>query len=337
MFTNIRSQKNPSHRPGFRTAAERMSENVANLKPLKKNSFVEKSVTLADGEIFKFNSFIAMKADNDVPVLKNDECYAGDMGSAQTTGKFILLSNFLYFKHKNYRSNLDFAGKEPTEEILDARIMEVINVIQSNLLHPFVQEIHLLVFEQEAVDFLKRIDFQNSKKLVIKLTSEPVTMKLEILYASKCLKNRIIAMSHQDNKFGAGWERFNPDILHQKKIMYALTRHSAFNSSCKGAKGSANCDPGYPYLGSHDTFIFDVRNGFTSDELKPMDTVTPNLSGMENVFIWMFKAKLGFNVLNPCPILNVHHHHCVPIRDKNRRRVNTGATTGWAGYTDKLE
>ena len=296
-----------------------------------------KNITLADGEIFKFNSYIAMNVTNNVSVLKDDECYAGNIGSEMKMGRFALLSNFVWYQHKIYKSNLEFVGKSPTDEIIDARIMEIVDVIQANILHPYVQEIHILVSEQEGIDFLKRIDFQNAKKLVLKFTmGESVTLKIQLLYASKCFKNRIVAISNQDNKFGTGWDKFNPEILHRKKIMYALTRHSAL-SRCKGSTGSASCDPGYPYLGSHDTFIFDVRHGFTSEELIPMDKISANLSGMENVLIWMFKTKLGFTVLNPCPILKVNHQHCVPIRDKNRTRVNTRGKSGGAEFTNMLQ
>ena len=302
----------------------------------RKNPFIGKNITLADGEIFKFNSYIALEVDNDITVLKSDQCYTGKARTENKTGKFVLLSNFVFFKHKNYRSNLHFAGKVPTTETLEARIMEIVDVIQANLLHPYIEEFYLFVSEQEAVDFLRRIEFQNGDKLVLKLTSTPVTLKIEILYASKCLKNRTIALSNQDNKFGTGWDHFNPDILRRNKILYALTRHSAL-SRCKGSTGSANCDPGYPYIGSHDTFIFNVRDGFTSEQLRAIDKVSANLPGMENVFMWMFETQLGFTVLNPCPILKVHHHHCVMIRDNNRRRINTGGKNAVAGFTHNLE
>lgn len=309
-------------------------------RPKKKNPFVvEKNVTLGSGEIFKFNFYIAMAANNNAVVLKNDECYyTGNREADVKKSKFVLLSNFVYYQHKNFKSKLvTIDGKSPTDEIIDARIMEIVDVIQANLLHPNIQEVHILISEQEGIDFLKRIGFQNAKKLVLKFTrGESVTLKLQLLYASKCLKNRIIAISNQDNKFGTGWDELNPDILRRKKIMYALTRHSAL-SRCKGSTHSANCDPGYRYIGSHDTFVLDVRNGFTSEELKPIDKVSANLAGMENLFIWMFETKLGFTVLNPCPILIVNHHHCVLIRDKNRRRVNTGGANRGACFTDELE
>ena len=156
----------------------------------------QKSITLPSGEIFRFKSYIAMAADNDASVLKTDECYTGHTISYMNEGKFVLLSNFVYYQIKNHKSNLGIDGKTPTDELIDARIMEIVDVIQENLLHPYIQEVHILVSEQEGIDFLKRINFQNAKKLVLKFTSgESVTLKLQLLYASKCFKNRTIAIS----------------------------------------------------------------------------------------------------------------------------------------------
>ncbi len=40
---------------------------------------------------------------------------------------------------------------------------------------------------------------------------------------------------------------------------------------------------------------------------------------MEHILVWMFRKKMGYTVLNPCLTLIVHHQHCVPLREKNRR------------------
>ena len=302
-----------------------------------KKNLVMKNITIEDGKIFKYPFFIEMEKENDVPVITNkDGCPDKSRASSSSKEKLHLVTNFLYIKHENYKANLYYGYGSVTDNVLDARIMEVLDCLQVNLLHPHIQRVHVLIREKEAADFLKRMDFKNADKMVIRLTNESVTMKSQLIYASNCLKNSVVAISHQDNKFGSGWEKLNPQILLSKKIVYALTRHTALNITCAGSKGSANCDPGYPYLGSHDTFVFGVTKGFTPEELQPMESVTPNLYGMENVMIWLFK-KLGYKVTNPCPILHVHHHHCVAVRDKNRKRINTGATTAGAGFIYSLE
>ena len=130
-----------------------------------------------------------------------------------------------------------------------------------------------------------------------------------------------------------------PEILQGKKIMYALTRRTKENSNCLGLKGFTTCDHGNPYVGSHDVFMFYVREKFTDEEMLPLKNVTPNQAGIDNLMIWFFQNKLGYTVLNPCYILHVHHHHCVSIREKGRGkvRVNTASTTGLASFTNKLD
>ena len=308
----------------------------------EKSASVPRNVTIENGKIFTFNSFIEMEKQNEVPVITDKDSCQYEKKSlhlqpvSDGNQKFHLVTNFLYYRHKNYRSNLYYIYGKLTDDVVNARVMEVLDCLQDNLLHPFIKKVHVLVHELEAVNFLKKIYLKNGEKMVIKLTDEPVTMKSQIIYASNCLRFEVVAISHQDNKFGKGWERLKPEILLNKKIVYALTRHTALNISCSGSTEFANCDPGYPYIGSHDTFVFGVNGGLTSSELHPIASITPNLYGMENVMIWFFK-KLGYRVMNPCPILHVHHHHCVAIREKGRKRVNTDSTSGGAVFTDRLE
>ena len=254
----------------------------------------------------------------------------------ETEGKFHVVTNFIHFRYGHYQSNLSYGYGVLTDDVLHARAMEVVDCIQDNLLHPLIKKVHVLVRERETLNFLKRIDFISGKKMIIQLTDEPVTMKQQLIYASNCLKNEIVAISHQDNKFGQGWERLKPEILLKKKVVYALTRHTALNIACQGSDGSPNCNPGSQYVGSHDTLVFGVTSKFIPSELQIPDLVTPNLNGMENVLIWSFQ-KLGYKVMNPCRVLHVHHHHCVKVREHSRKRVNNASTTGLSSFTDKLE
>ena len=301
-----------------------------------------KNITIEDGKIFKFCSFAEMEKENEVLVINRSckfemENLSHSKSAVGHDGKFHLVTNFIHFGHGNYKSKLSYGNGILTDDVVHARVMEVVNCMQDNLLHPLIKKVHVLVREPEAVRFLKRINFISGEKMmIIQLTDEPVTMKQQLIYASNCLKNEIVAISHQDNKFGQGWEKLNPEILLKKKIVYALTRHTALNITCKGTTLSANCDPGSRYIGSHDTFVFAVTGKFKSSELQIFDSITPNLSGMENVLIWFFK-KLGYKVMNPCPLLHVHHHHCVAVREQGRKRVNSASTTGFSSFTDKLE
>ena len=269
--------------------------------------------------------------------LSNGECISvTDTQNSNRSKYLILLTNFVDFRHRNYRSNLRIGERDPPSDYqLEDRMAEIIKTLESNLQHPNIASIHILVREWESVQFLRSLDLVNGENMIIQFVNESVTMKMQLIYASKCLKGNIVSISHQDNMFGAGWDRLQPNILKENKILYALTRHSAWNSNCTAAK-SYVCDDGAKYVGSHDTFVFYVQN-ITTSKLKPLDLVTPNLNGMENVLMWLFRDVLGYKLLNPCKILFVHHQHCVSIRDKGRRRVNTRKTTGTCSFTNKLE
>ena len=324
-------------------------ENCTDQSPrIKHRSIAIKNVTIENGKIFKFYSFAEMEKENEVLVIKdkngckyeNENSLHNHSGHNQSVvgrdGKFHVVTNFIHFGHGNYRSKLSYGYGVLTDDVLHARVMEVVDCIQDNLLHPLIKKVHVLVREREAVNFLKRINLISGEKMIIQLTDEPVTMKQQLQYASNCLKNEIVAISHQDNKFGQGWEKLKPEILLTKKIVYALTRHTALNIACQGSDGSPNCNPGSRYVESHDTFVFGVTSKFMPSELRIFDSVTPNLNGMENVLIWSFQ-KLGYKVMNPCRLLHVHHQHCVKVRERGRKRINNASTTGLSSFTDKLE
>eukprot|EP00794_Sanderia_malayensis_P020092 gene20092-22062_t len=253
-------------------------------------------------------------------------------------GKFVVVTNFILLSLESYRKNLFITfGLQFNETMLQARITEVVNVLANNLQHPFIDEIHILVKEEEAVDYLRRLPLKNTEKVVINfMQGNTVDMKAQLQYSGHCLKDRIVAISHMDNLFGKGWDKLDAGILRNNHIMYALTRHLAkYIPGCEGLHPAWNCD--YPYHGSHDVFMFHVKEELTSRMLKPLDEVTPDLYGMEAVMIWLFKKKLNYSVMNPCLVLYVHHQHCIPIRKSNKRRVNSDDQSADTPFTDKLE
>ena len=250
------------------------------------------------------------------------------------SNEITVLTNFIL--HKNESNLFSSASSGVSKNKANARAMEVVNVLSKKLNHNDIAEIHVLVEDERTGDFVRRLGLNNTSKLTVRVIEDTVTMKAQLEYAGNFLLDRVIAISHQDSLFGKGWQRLRPDILKQNRIMYALTRHTNENSKCPTRNPPANCDPGYPYLGSHDVFLYHVKERFPNATLKLLDTITPNLNGMENLLIWMFREKLGYKVMNPCPILSVHHEHCVDIREKGRRRVNTKLTTGMAPFTNCL-
>ena len=217
-----------------------------------------RNITLGDRAIFYYRQFQEMDSKNNNTGLGGD-CFAGrKIKDENKNGKIVLVTNFLYFKLEKYRKKLLLAGGMLTDEALNARVMEVLGVLQDNLRHPSIQQIHVLVNDIEAVQYLRRIEFENSGRLVIAPMNESISMKTQLIYAAKCLKDKIVAISHQDNAFGKGWDKLKPEILRKRKVMYALTRHTSLwpNSKCKATKAAASCDRGRTYIGSHDTFVF---------------------------------------------------------------------------------
>ncbi len=252
--------------------------------------------------------------------------------------QFIIVTNFAYLNPRDRKNdNLLSGGLKINETILHFRNMEIMNVLASNLNHRFIKEIHILVQEPQTADYLRHLPLRNSHKVVIQVMGVAIEMNTQFKYAGRCLKDQIVAVSHQDNMFGEGWEKLQPDILRKRKLMYALTRHTSATVPCSGSKLSANCDPGYPYIGSHDIFMFHVKGEFTPEELRPLDTVTPNLYGMENLLIWLFRTQLKYTVINPCPVLVVYHQHCIALRGGGRRRVNVDGRSAMASFTQLLE
>ena len=266
----------------------------------------------------------------------------------QNESKVELITGFVdLLRNPYYRKifgNISYASDEADNRIIKAREMELVNVLQLNLLHPMLENIHILVWSRDTADFLKSLNLKNSEKLIIRIIGGDVGLKEQLLYASECLTGKVVAITNQDNTIGKGWD--NKDylrILKEKRVMYALTRHSIMTdvrgqeSNCTWTQRRGNnCDKGGAYLGSHDTFILQAKK-WNSTLLNELNDVTPDKPGMENLFLWFFKVKMDYTVLNPCQVLFVHHHHCVPIRGANRPRINKDDKSLSVGFTNKLE
>ena len=97
---------------------------------------------------------------------------------------------------------------------------------------------------------------------------------------------------------------------------------------------SAHCRIGF-YEGSHDAFVFYVNGIINHRELVEVD-VTPNIFGMENRLLWIFKSKLKYKILNPCKVLVVYHNHCVGMREAGRRRIYDRAKFALIPVSDNL-
>ena len=318
---------------------------------LKQESIADSNnsqITLKIGgkiEQFAFKVFQSTVGGNKAIIL-NKTCPQSK--SLPDESKVELITGFVdLVRNSNYRKilgDLTRLSDMPENLIVEAREMEVINVLQVNLLHPMLENIHVLVWSRETANYLKSLNLTNSEKLVIRVVGRDVGLKEQLLYASECLRERVVAITNHDNTIGKGWDNKSYlKILKEKDIMYALTRHSTLTerpdqgSNCKWNQGKENnCDIGGFYTGSHDTFILQARkwnNAFIND----LNDVTPDKLGMENLFLWHFHTKLHYSILNPCQVLFVHHHHCVPLRGINRPRINVGGKSFTVGYSNKFE
>eukprot|EP00794_Sanderia_malayensis_P015030 gene15030-16580_t len=253
--------------------------------------------------------------------------------------KFHVVTTFVPFDHSEVKGGLLIYGdREPTDTELQARMAEITECLQNNLNHKLVAFVHMLVYRQETIDYLRHLDLTNSDKLILHKADESPTMKQEIAYATKYLTGKLVLITHQDNYIKdekGGWDKVDRDMMKRKRLMYALTRHQQ-PSRCPGASTSAHCDGQHPYIGSHDTFVFYVNSKVPIEDHQLVELdVTPNTSGIENVLLWIFRKRLGYRVTNPCKVLIMYHNHCLPIRDSGRQRINTDKN-GLAYFTDNL-
>ena len=311
--------------------------------PMTKNVQIPLKI---DGKIenFTYKLYQPISGGNEAVIVEKG-CYKRE--SQSDANKLELITGFVDLRNPNYGKivgNMKDYSDRPAELVIEARHMELMEVLQINLLNPMLENVHVLVWSRDTAEYLKSMNLKNTNKLIIRVVGGDVGLKEQLLYASECLAGKLIAITNQDNTIGIGWD--NKDyqrILKEKNMMYALTRHSTLTENPEHGSKCAwnqekynNCDGGGVYWGSHDTFVLQARK-WNQSLMNELNSVTPDKAGMENLFIWFFATKMHYTVLNPCQVLFVHHHHCVPIRGRNRPRINSGGKSGTAGFTDKLE
>eukprot|EP00795_Rhopilema_esculentum_P005606 gene5606-10812_t len=151
--------------------------------------------------------------------------------SRENTEKFVLITGFIDLKSKTYRKtlgNLAVASEENNAQI-EARLMEVVDVLQSNLNYALIDEIHVLVRDRETAEYLHSLPLKRSERLVLRVVNEDVGLKCQLLYAARCLPGQLVAITNQDNKIGKGWDLPWRQVIRDPRTMYALTRHSSLN------------------------------------------------------------------------------------------------------------
>ena len=291
------------------------SKNVEQLLP----RFVNFSVKVNNKvERYVYQLYQAVEGGN-LALILNKRCKS--MKIQPEGNRIELVTWFANLSHPHYREMLgDLKDiSNVTEDVtIQARLMEVINALQLNLLHDMIETVHVLVWRHETALYLKSLSLKNSERLVIRVIGKEVGLKEQLEYASECLIGRVVAVTNQDITVGKGWDNWEYiKTLKEKEVMYGLTSHSTaplnYGVNCTWThKQLNNCGPGGDYKKSHDTFILHVRN-WTSGRLEEMNDFLPSKIGMEKLFMWYFNSRLNYTILNPCKILFVHHHHCVPV------------------------
>jgi len=136
-----------------------------------------------------------------------------------------------------------------------------------------------------------------------------------------------------DIYLGNGFEKVDAEVLSKRNILYAVTRQGKQEETCKMPD---YCGGDYQYMGSHDVFLFHLKEALPEQALKMLEYMIWDL-GTENVLIGVFQKLLHYCTLNPCKILETYHLHCSGAHHGNRTRVNVNPKfNGLSPFTANL-
>ncbi len=206
------------------------------------------------------------------------------------------------------------------EDTLARRKEEYRTALRRNLEHSLVSDVHVLT--TNAQDTWSLFEGMPSRdKLTMSEVNSVAMMRDPFEYISQNLVGKDVMFCHPDIYLGSGFDRVDPVVMQQQKIMYSLTRRVALEDDCDNK--TAKCILAYSsldlcleqeYLGSHDAFLLHLDEQLPDDVLKELEYNLSN-EGMENALMWVFKKKLNYCILNPCSILEIFHLDCscVPV------------------------
>ena len=100
-----------------------------------------------------------------------------------------------------------YGSRPATYEEEESRIAEITSTFQANLNHPHLKTLYIFVEYYQSMVFLHTLNFTKSENLVIQWINKTITVKDTMVYISKCLQGQIVAMIHQDNRIGTGFEK----------------------------------------------------------------------------------------------------------------------------------
>ena len=153
--------------------------------------------------------------------------------------EMIFVTNYIPVDILRHKHSI-YGSRPATHEEKEARIAEITSTFQANLNHPYLKTLYIFVEFYESMVFLHKLNFNNSENLVIQWINKTITLIDTMRYISKCFQGHVVAMIHQENRIGKGIEKVNPNVLINNKLMYARTRHPAYET-CYHSLNSKHC------------------------------------------------------------------------------------------------
>ena len=231
-----------------------------------------------------------------------------------------------------YHHSIILASQNNTSSKFQDRVKEEMHVLRKNLQHPLVTNMHVIAANKTLLEKAMKKEDVNAKNIIIYDNRRPPTMKEVFQYVSDHLINKIVVVSNGDIYLGSGFDRLNHSIMTEQRIMYTLTRRHAPESSC--IEEEALCSS--QYKGSHDTFVFILKEPILSDVLDELDYQLGS-PGSENRLMWAFETKFNYCLLNPCCVLETYHLHCSGVRTSDyHERINTNGKSAMCSPSQEL-
>ena len=218
-----------------------------------------------------------------------------------------------------------------------SREKEVLFVLGKNLNHSLVKTVHIIAEDKTMAErYLQSQRLNNWDKIIVYHNGKPCTYRDVFKYISDYLQNKTVMFANEDIYVGQGFEKVDPVMMRDSKIMYVPTRYNspAFGH-CQDKQNQSSCSPAYIGLQSYDSYLFHLNEPVDGAVLREIDFPT-NAYGIENRCVWAFKTFMHFCILNPCSVLQTFHIHCSGLHGANRTRVNVGGKTAAGEVTTNL-
>ena len=191
----------------------------------------------------------------------------------------------------------------------DKRNEELVDTLQNNINSPLVNQIHLFVDDENALDKLKEnfSDYLNSKIIIISVGYRPLYGDL-FKYAIEKLPGKLCMITNSDIYLRNCTNIRILNMLVATSTCYSLSRHES-----NGTQPQVD-----NYYGSHDAFIF------FSSNIKP--EIVDGLNFYQNNWgsegrVMGELIKTGIKVFNPCKQIIIVHMHESNIREENRQWI----------------